>query len=126
MNELTVAVLKVLNDRHYKFEDGLIERVELIFTDGVLGKQVRLDIEAKDNRSSDGWGQVTFEFRGVELFHLLEDHTTNVVLGGIEWKAAEPGWMADFSPFHSDNVSSTFVIEAHEVWSQSTPNIESV
>lgn len=126
MDNLTEHALQALNDRHAKFEDCLIRRVTLAFTATPQWRHVAVEIEAKDNRAADGRGQVLFEFRGVTLFHLLEDHTTNVVLGGIEWMPTAPGWRADFSPVHSEGRLSTFIIEAKEVQFRSTPDGEPV
>lgn len=126
MDNLTENALQGLNARHAKFEDCLIRRVTLAFTATLQWRQVTVEIEAKDNRAADGWGQVLFEFRGVTLFHLLEDRTTNVVLGGIEWMPTAPGWRADFSPVHSEGCLSTFIIEAREVWFKSAPQSEPV
>ncbi len=126
MDNLTEDALQALNARHAKFEDCLIRRVTLAFTATPQWRQVTVEIEAKDNRAADGWGQVLFEFRGVTLFHLLEAHTTNVVLGGIEWTPTAPGWKADFSPVHSEGSLSTFIIEAQEVRFRSTPDSEPV
>lgn len=126
MDNLTEHALQALNARHAKFEDCLIRRVTLAFTATPQWRHVAVEIKAKDNRAADGWGQVLFEFRGVTLFHLLEDRTTNVVLGGIEWMLTAPGWRADFSPVHSEGRLSTFIIEAKEVQFRSTPDGEPV
>lgn len=126
MDNLTEDALQALNARHAKFEDCLIRRVTLAFTATPQWRQVTVEIEAKDNRAADGWCQVLFEFHGVELFHLREDHTTNVVLGGIEWTTNALGWKADFSPVHTDDGISTFIIEAREVWFKSAPQSEPV